>query len=38
MADAKDKLIVCTLSDQDSGAACPYCGYATGSGNGKART
>lgn len=35
--EAPDCLYVCTLSDADKGEACRYCGYATGSGHGKAR-
>lgn len=30
-------VIVCTLSDADSGDTCRYCGFASGAGHGKAR-
>jgi hypothetical protein len=37
MADQQDKVVVCTLSPDDKGEQCRWCGFATGSGHGKAR-
>jgi hypothetical protein len=32
-----DQLVICTLSPDDKGEQCRWCGYASGSGHGKAR-
>jgi hypothetical protein len=38
MADTKDPPVyICTLSPDDKGEQCRYCGWATGGGHGKAR-
>lgn len=33
----KPATIVCTIEPGDTGTACGWCGYATGSGHGKKR-
>lgn len=37
MTDTKPATIVCTLSPDDKGEACRYCGHPGGSGHGKQR-
>jgi hypothetical protein len=37
VAEAEPKTRVCTISPDDKGEACRYCGYASGSGHGKER-